>query len=414
MTEATRPSPANTPSTSDPGDDVGYRFRFQYGYAAIVCCSLLDSSRGVDEVFCEHHEDVLIKHQDGTFTGVQVKTRSSTLDPWKTSDDGVKTAFTRFAQLESKFPGQFRAFRFLTNHPLHSADNGKGIKHCLECIKSCSEPSVVPKAAKKFLASIASNAGCSIDVAFVAMTKTDASDDLPKLADVEMRLCSAITETWVQAQECSYTSVIKAGRALVAECNLASSLGHLDVLPRYISAVSDPIEEELAARLSRKRIDKSKVQAILESGLLDVAPLEGNPDHLPEPGGGKSDLLLKKLDAGGFSAVSCNSAADLRDKADFLAMGWVKKHGRTSGLQRYSHVQSLVFRDAASAFEATKDDKRDFGFGMLSDLRTRLQLRRTDGSKLYECSIEHLEGFVYSLTAQCKIQWSIKRPWEAE
>jgi hypothetical protein len=36
---------------------------------------------------------------------------------------------------------------------------------------------------------------------------------------------------------------------------------------------------------------------------------------------GSTDLLYKKLDAGGFSAVSRNSAEDLRDKADYLGIG---------------------------------------------------------------------------------------------
>jgi hypothetical protein len=95
-------------------------------------------------------------------------------------------------------------------------------------------------------------------------------------------------------------------------------------------------------------------------------------------------------------------------------MVWTKKHGRDSGLQRYGHIRSLVLSDAATAFETTKGEAKPFGFEMLRDLRDRIRSRRVDGSQLYECSNEHLEGFAYSLTSECKVQWSLDRPWEDE
>jgi hypothetical protein len=90
MGDTTVPAPDTVPATGDPGDDTASRYRYQWKYAAIVCCMLLDEIQDVAEVFCEHHEDVLIKHVDGTFSGLQIKTRASTQEVWKTSDDAVK------------------------------------------------------------------------------------------------------------------------------------------------------------------------------------------------------------------------------------------------------------------------------------------------------------------------------------
>jgi transcriptional antiterminator Rof (Rho-off) len=42
-----------------------------------MCCALLDSTEDVIEVFCEHHEDVVLKRRDGTFSGLQIKTRQT-------------------------------------------------------------------------------------------------------------------------------------------------------------------------------------------------------------------------------------------------------------------------------------------------------------------------------------------------
>lgn len=414
MADSRGPAPDAIPAAGDPGDDTGRRYRYQWTYAAIICCMLLDDTEGVAEVFCEHHEDVLLKHTDFTFTGLQVKTRSSDQEVWKTGDAAIRSSCARFAKLEADYPGRFRAFRFLTNHPLYAAKNGKDLCHVLATIKEAATMAGLPKPIMRFLSRIAKEAGCSDDVAFVALSKTDASDDLPRLPDIEMRLVGTLTSVWTRAEECYYMSVVQAARALILECERASSLAHEDTLPAYLPVVASPYETELAARLAGKCMTPMRVLTILDSGLNAMSTLDGNPDTCVMPGTGATALLLRKLDAGGFSAVSRNSAEDLRDKADYLGIVWTKKHGRAPGLQRYGHVRSLVLSDAGRAFEAAQREDQPFGLQMLSELRSRFQQRRQDGSQLYDCSNEHLEGFAYSLTSQCKIQWSLDRPWEDE
>jgi len=414
MADPTVPAPDTVLATGDPGDDTARRYRYQWTYAAIVCCMLLDETEEVTEVFCEHHEDVLIKHVDETFSGLQIKTRASDQEVWKTSDDAVRGSCARFAKLEAEFPGRFRAFRFLTNHPLYAAGNAQDLCHVLRTIKAAASMSDLSGPVAKFLARISTEAGCVTEVAFTALSKADASDDLPKLPDIEMRLVITLTGVWTNAKECSYDSVVRAAQSLASECGRASSLAHQGVLPAYLPVTFDPAGAELATRLAGKRVDRSRVLELLERGLNRTATLDGNPEAFVKPGTGEKALLFKKLDAGGFSAVSRNSAEDLRDKADYLGILWTKKHGHLPGLQRYGHVRSLVLSDAGTAFEATKNEGDPFGRLMLYELRSLLQQRRTTGSQLFECSNEHLEGFVYCLTSECKIHWSLDRPWEAE
>ena len=78
MANDPKPSPEDLLARGDPGDETANRYRFQWTWAAVVCCMLLDGTEDVQEVFCEHHEDVLLKHRDGSFTGHQVKTRRTT------------------------------------------------------------------------------------------------------------------------------------------------------------------------------------------------------------------------------------------------------------------------------------------------------------------------------------------------
>lgn len=414
MSKATMPSPDQTTSSGDPGDDISRRFRYQWTYCAIVCCSLLDDSLDISEVFCEHHEDILVKHTDGTFTGIQVKTRDTDQPPWKTNDTAIVKSCARFAKLEASYPNRFRAFKFCTNHIFFSAATKSDIAHVLMNIQALKELENVPPHIKQFIKCVSQVAQCSEEVVFAALLKTSTSNNLPKFADAEMRLASTITSVWLSAKDCSHSSIMKSARALIYACERASSLAHEGTLPAYMPVTTTESDAAILARIEGKRISADKLQVILNDGLNGTTPLLGNPVALPEPGNGNKSLLFKKLDAAGFSVVSLNSAEDLRDKAEYLALTWVNKHGRIDGLQRYNHIRSLVLSDAGRSFEVTKQCEEPFGEEMLSELHGKFSRRRTDGSVLYDCSKEHLEGFAYALTAECKIYWSNNRPWETD
>jgi len=395
----------------DPGDETARRYRFQYTWAAVVCCMLLDETQDAVEVFCEHHEDILLKHRDGQFSGLQVKTRESDQPVWKTSDAQVLGALGRFARLEATYPGRFRAFRFLTNHPLHVADTAQSIGYVLREVEGAEAVSDLPTPVGKLVSRIARETGVSPAIVLRALKKTTASSDLPKLNDASIRLIQTLTNCWAGAKDCSHEAVARAAQALIEECSKASTLDHLQLLAAYIVVVHQP-DAAVIARIDGKRMTAIRVRDVLDVGISATASLSGDPARWAHPGQGSTELLMKKLSAGGFSAVSCNSAEDLRDKADYLGILWTKKFGQSQGLERYQHVRSLALSDAARAFEATKSESQVFGPAMREDLRRRFQQRRADRETVFDCSNEHLEGFAYSLTAQCKIQWSVDRPWE--
>jgi hypothetical protein len=405
-------SPDTSGSLDDPGDDTARRFQYQWTYAAIMCCQLLDGSEDVAEIFCEHHEDILQKHTDGTFSGLQLKTRDADQDVWRTSDPALLSSFATFAKLEAAFPGQFRRFLFLTNYPLHSGKNGKDICHVLATIQAAAAHAELPSSVLAFLSKVAKKAGCSEDIALSALKKSSASADLPGRADVEARLFTTLTPVWTKATECSHASLQRAAKALVTECGRASSLAHEGLLPAYVPlSVNDG--KMAADAITFKRMTKERVLQTLEEGFAATASLDGDTSTMSVGSSGSPALLKAKLDAGGFSATSLNSATDLRDRADYLAMVWTKKHGEPRGLQRQQNIRTVVLRDAADAFEASRRDGSKFGVHMLNEFRKRLQIRRQQaGQQLHDCSNEHLEGFAYGLTSECQIEWSLERPWE--
>jgi hypothetical protein len=399
-------------AVGDPGDDTARRYQYQWTYAAITCCLLLDQTEDVAELFCEHHEDLLLKHTDGSFTGLQIKTRSSDQRIWSTSEEDLWKSFARFVSLENAYPGQFRRFAFLTNHPLQATKNGKDICHVLKVIKEAAALAGLPSPILAFLSKVAKQAGCSNDVAFAALKKCEASDDLPKREDVEARLVVTLTPLWERADDCSHASLCRAARGLIDECGRASSLGHEGLLPAYLPISSVP-DRAQADAIAFKRFSRARVLTALEDGFAGTATLDGDASLMNNRTPGSPALLTAKLEAGGFSVTSINSATDLRNKADYLAFVWNEKHGSKQGLRRLQHVRSLALSDAATAFEATKKDDGPFGVPMLQEFRKNLQSRRqSPGQQLHDCSNEHLGGFAYGPTSECQVMWSLNRPWE--
>ena len=73
----------------DPGDDTLRRFRYQAVRACVYMLALFDDDLEIEEVFCEHHEDILLKYRSGTFLGVQIKTKLDGSVPVKAGDEEV-------------------------------------------------------------------------------------------------------------------------------------------------------------------------------------------------------------------------------------------------------------------------------------------------------------------------------------
>lgn len=404
-------TPDQTLSVGDPGDETARRFRFQYTYAAILCCALLDETQDLVEVLCEHYEDVLLKHTDDIYTGLQVKTRDLDQPPWKAGDEQVVASFAKFLSLEKQFPGRFRGYCFLTNHYFLTNRTANSLPFILESVRVESTLEALPSSVKGWINKVAKRAGVSEYEALAVLKKSNAKDDLPKLADCMSRLVETLTFAWGGARDCTHDSVRRAAAALADECGRASSLAHEQLLPGYFSAVS-AAEDEVRLRIDGKRMTADRVRLVIETGRDAKALLAGAPANQPEPAEGGTETLIAKLDAGGFSAISRDSAINLRDKADYLALVWLARLGKEKMLARYDHIQTLVWSDASRAFESTKSDSDAFGPDMREALRSRFLARRHERSELYDCTDEHLEGFAYMLTSACKVRWSKRLPWE--
>lgn len=403
------PTPINVQAADDPGDDTARRFAFQWTYAAIQACSIFDDSMDVLEVFCEHHEDVLLKHGDGTFTGVQVKTRETGGNPWTATEESIFGACCRFVCLENLFPGRFRCFIVATNHTfLSNKTTGTCLPHLLDLAQRAADETSADPTLKRHLKKLNKKTGHPESVCLATLKKCKCDHSLPKLDHVKQELANTLSESWEGAADAALPALIRAADGLTAECQRASSLDHAQTLPRYVSASVTAADAAIEATINGKRLNRERVERVLRDALAATSLLTSPTPPRPEgavPGRTKLDV---KLNAGGFSTVSITAAKELRDKADYKSLEWMSRLGENEGLKRHEHIRTVVLRDCADAFELTKAQNGQFGLAMRSALRARFLERRAQpqGTTLFDCLDEHLEGHAYSLTKECKVWWS--------
>lgn len=397
----------------DPGDDTASRFRYQWCYAAILCCGLLDTTLRVSEIFCEHHEDILVKRTDDNYIGIQVKTKRDDQESWAATDQTLVSAFTKFVILDNSYQNMFVEFIFSTNHTLVNNNTGRDIQFILQAIKLAEDKSELTNVQTKWMNTIADSANVTLDEAFLSLKKSRVDNTLPKLSDILIRLIHTLNQSWSPAKDCSIALINKISNSLVEECGRASSLDHDNTIPGYFGAFGNQ-EDALRNRIIGKKITLERLNSLLNEFQTSNAILNNPQRTLTSPGEGSTELLIRKLDEGGFSSVSINSAEELRDRADYLGLKWINQYGGEVGLGRYQHINTVVLSDAGKALDHFADQPDRFGPRMRKKLIELFRERRNLNAELFDATDDHLEGFAFSLTAQCKVAWSHNRPWETE
>ena len=405
-------SPENTPDSSAPLEDIGaetsFRFAYQAAWAATLACSLIDEVPEFIELYCEHHEDILLKCIDGSFNAIQVKTRTLSGAAWKADDEEVLKSLNRFIILDATFPNKFIKFIFATNHFFFQVHkNGKNICHLLSEAAKAADLASAPILVKRFVTKIKRTSAYSEEQIFSTLKKSSCTADLPKLKDSKRVLRETISSAYRLAQDAIPSVIDKAANQLAMSMQSASSLEHFDSLPAYLCVLNSPIATEIQARINGKRFNAERVCAILAESLTNFSLLVPAVSDLLKSPAEVKNRLAKKLEAGGFSVVTINLAIDLRAAALHQFLVCREKFGEKEALKRYEHLKTLVLQDCASAHEETKNDQQAFGRKMLESLRLHLAARTAMGVQgTYDFSKEHLEGCAYELTGACKVWWS--------
>jgi hypothetical protein len=404
-----RSGPDEIAPADDAGADTAERYTYQHRYTATIACGLLVEDLGLAEVYCEHHEDLLVKRANGKYRGVQVKTRQAGLELWKSTSPEMLAALSRFAKLEQQFGDHFEGFTIATNHQFFRAKKtAANLPYAFELARA-QQNGEEPKALAPLVKALAKAAVCSPSVALRTLAKCECDDAPPKLSGIRRHLAETISSVLPSAAETSYRRLLKLADALTAEVSWASSHQHKQCTPLFLSLASPGRMSDAPAQeaVENKRFTAARVASVLEGVLSAPELLGAGKSQAPRPLAAENSPMVAKLIAADFSAVAIATARDLHSEALEQHLQWANKYGEAEAIKRYHHLAALVQSEATISYEEARKSGRSFGIAMLKNLIARIQERRAkDHATVFGCTQEHLLGYAYHLTDACKVWWS--------
>lgn len=276
-------TPDSILSSDDHGDDIQRRYRYQNTYTAIISLSLIKEKSNTDYIFCEQHEDILVKQKDGTFVGIQIKTRDSK-EPYQASDEAVIKSLKRFIKLESQFQGKFSQYVIAVNNGFwQKKKTSNNLPYLLQLAKSAGNEGIVhDKCLSTFAQKLCSNDKALrsivlksdetiINLALRVLGKVTADEDLPGLDDIHERLIKEISQLPDMSQR-GYRNLDRLANTLVHEMLRAASLASNSSQPLYFYLLADSTEQRKNTIIQGKRITTEKLRQIIKEHFSTETP----------------------------------------------------------------------------------------------------------------------------------------------
>lgn len=392
----------------DKGDDVLRRFRFQITYASIVSLTLFDAKSNIEEVYCEHHEDILVKQKDGKFIGIQVKTKELNQVPFQTNEDTIFNAIKRFILLDTQFPNKFLRFTLVSNAGFYDVkDDYKNLNWILKLVRDNNLVELLKKKSKqkKFVSDLCETCKCSEDVAISVLAKIKLQPGVGNLDNIQLELNDRLSKlSKVSGQTVS--AITQIANKIIQHHFDASSLKIENELTETYLKGENHTEEEVFRKIEGKKVKREHLEKCITEVLEEPITLvtKGFVDISLPKGEGK---LVRKMDKGGISYDNVNLQKDNKYAAEMHFASWVHKYGASKATDRYKQVSLVVQNECQAAFDENSKDDKLFGTDMLREVRKRLKERRDkESSTFFDCKSEHLMGMAGILTEDCKVWWS--------
>lgn len=400
-------SPDQILSRKDKGDETQNRFRYQNACACFISLNLLSEDRKFSELYCEQHEDILLKLNNGKFSGVQIKTKNLDLTPFDLNDEAIYNSFKRFVEHEINFPDKFESYVFATNAGLLKSDS-KGAQEYINWLKS-SDITTVQNSRKDFgkiTKKIAKELDVQIETVVNSLVKVGFKDKLPHDSDIYDRITVKLGYT----KECK-SSFIRVIRGITDKLiKLHDDASSLKIESDYLFLSGNPEEELTKEKIEKKRITLEKLLYViteeikLDKNNLIRVPINSTIGSIP-----KSDKVLeKKMDFGNITVDNINLIKDQKYAFEALITErFYKDQDQTE--KDYNHLRQVALNESQMSFDETYDNINVFGMKMLNDLRKRIHNRHLSSIDTFRgCEIEHVFGLIAILTEECKIWWSDK------
>ena len=336
----TENSPIDVLDTDDPGDETLARFRYQCSAAAINCVRLILDEHKAVTVICENFEDILIECSDGSFIGLQIKTRQLQSDPFTATEVVIIKSLRKFCELDRRFPGQFCNFDFSTNHSFwEKSETDRNLKWILKSLKERGSTKNLKKTnpMRKLVNSICEDTDLTPEMVDNTLIKTILNSRLEGINGITPRVTEVVGQCPV-ACDFSLSRVTKIAEEIVNMCFQASSKKTAGDQSQLYAAGVDFHQTVRQNELAGKCIKKKDIEDLINSHRSNSEPLELSglmpigslPPHLA--------TMIQKLDKGGLQVARINEMSDLVKSFEHLLIRWVNRFGSDIAKERYQNL----------------------------------------------------------------------------
>lgn len=407
---ATVLDPTRTLNAGDPGDRTLRNFRYQLLYGVILLVAASAGKRPYVALWCEHYEDFLCERQDGTFDGIQVKTRQPEDGYWKITDEPFVKTIGRFVDLNRRLGSRATLFHFVSNAKCDEVtpENGderrraRCPKHLLEHVRAARSPTTIAAPFKAVFDHIQAQCGCSADELFDVLRKTDIVHG-PSREDIDASVANEHLGGLTGFNQLPPRALADARDDFVAVVHRASSLQVTDP-DRHLRGILDKNRRDPALAAKRLVVLETIIAPVAANGQPAFA-FQDQPILSFGESAGTNTVLEQKLRRGGLA----DQIDYLRSKeraAEFALMEDIMRRSAAyPALQ--TQIEQVVLGAVSEAHLRTRVEGATFGREMMIEVQNRLQAAAIDhaeqiGHHGYDC----LVGVVGLFTSECRVWWS--------
>jgi hypothetical protein len=391
--------------STDVGDETQRNFRYQHAYGVVLLAAAYGGLKPFSEMYCEHHEDLLVRRDDGLWEAFQVKTRGVGQPPWKLTDDEIRDSIKRFVLLDTKHPGEFARFHFVSNFGCYRSQQEKEKAKCPEfLLTAIAEAEAGPEVGPPWgdvLDALAAHCGCDRWQLCSVLRRLDlvvgpgrdsfdaevAHEHLGLLAP-----CRGFGPPQLNALRDELIGFVFRASSL----QIQNPAKHLESMRS-----NDPSNP----RLAEKRLEPRLIDSILAD--LRPVPFRFLP-ALPLPAlgeaRGKSGVLRRKLVAGGiFDQYATMFTRGLSAEQRLLELSYRDPERFT---QVVNQLVAVVKGECDEAQLKAQANPVPYGREMLLDVYRRLrELSATRKEIIFGEEYECLAGVAALLTGECQVWW---------
>lgn len=402
-------SPIDSRHSSDPGDEVIRKFRYQHAYGLILAIHMVNQTRPYRAIWCEQHEDLLAERNDDLFEAFQVKTRKQETGAWKVNDEAFVKSIGRFVEFDAEYPGKIARFNFVSNAEFSDTESTRTVHlsptKLLKAVMECNAPAELSDSPLKGFRALVSALGCLDAVLFAVFKRLELVQG-PTERAFEDEICQTHLPSINRCKALSAASLSRVFSALLARMEAAACLHSKDPLKHCVGIASS---RDADPYLQAKRVTPNDIELVIQDACYnavqypeELATLSLNSGRVDRP------VLKRKMEAGGLSA----SFEPMRRKALTAEYALIELGTRSGdGRKLQAQLENVVMSECDEAYLRAKCESSLFGAPMLIDLQERMKRIAAAGSmNVGGQPYEVLVGAAGLLSDECKVWWSEQIP----